>query len=422
MALAIVTTLFLPQVHHVFLILIAISIGAMIGYYIAKKVKMTAMPQLVAGFHSLVGLAAVLIAAAALWMPSSFNILENHHIKTASLIEMGLGVVIGAITFTGSIVAFLKLNGNMNSKFIIFKTNPKKSSQYVAMALGIILIAFFVFGSKFIFIILTLLSFFVGFMLIAPVGGADMPVVVSMLNSYSGWAASGIGFTLANPLLIIAGALIGASGAILSYIMCKAMNRSILNVMFSGFGDHVVAAEGVKEQRPVKQGSAEDAAYMMKESSSVIIVPGYGMAVAGAQHAVGEMAKMLEEAGVSVKFAIHPVAGRMPGHMNVLLAEANIDYEKVFELDEINGEFKSTDVAFVIGANDVTNPAAKTDKTSPIYGMPILDVSYAKTVFFVKRSMASGYAGVENELFYKDNTMMIFGDAKKVVEEIVKHL
>jgi len=422
MALAIVTTLFLPQVRHVFPILIAIAIGAMIGYYIAKKVKMTAMPQLVAGFHSLVGLAAVLIAAAALWMPSSFNILENNHIKTASLIEMGLGVVIGAITFTGSIVAFLKLNGNMNSKFIIFKKNPKKSSQYVAIGLGVILIAFFIFGSKFIFILLTLLSFFVGFMLIAPVGGADMPVVVSMLNSYSGWAASGIGFTLANPLLIIAGALIGASGAILSYIMCKAMNRSILNVMFSGFGDQVVAAVGEKEQRPVKQGSAEDAAYMMKESSSVIIVPGYGMAVAGAQHAVGEMAKMLEEAGVSVKFAIHPVAGRMPGHMNVLLAEANIDYEKVFELDEINGEFKSTDVAFVIGANDVTNPAAKTDKTSPIYGMPILDVAHAKTVFFVKRSMASGYAGVENELFYNDNTMMIFGDAKKVVEEIVKHL
>lgn len=422
MALAIVTTLCLPQVHNVFVILVAIAIGAAVGYVIAKKVKMTAMPQLVAGFHSLVGLAAVLIAAAALWMPSAFNILENNHVKTASLIEMGLGVVIGAITFTGSIVAFLKLNGNMKSKFVIFKTNPKKSSQYVVMALGIVLLAFFIFGSKFIFIVLTLLSFFIGFMLIAPVGGADMPVVVSMLNSYSGWAASGIGFTLGNPLLIIAGALIGASGAILSYIMCKAMNRSIINVMFSGFGEQVISATEEKEQKPVKQGSAEDAAYLMKESSSVIIVPGYGMAVAGAQHAVGEMAKMLEEAGVSVKFAIHPVAGRMPGHMNVLLAEANIDYEKVFELEEINGEFKSTDVAFVIGANDVTNPAAKTDKTSPIYGMPILDVAHAKTVFFVKRSMASGYAGVENELFHNDNTMMIFGDAKKVVEEIVKHL
>lgn len=423
MGLAIITTLCLPQVHNIFSIIIAIAIGGVIGYYIARQVKMTAMPQLVAGFHSLVGLAAVLIAASALWMPNSFNILEDNRVKFASLVEMGLGVVIGAITFTGSLVAFAKLNGNMKSKFIIFKKDPKKSSKYVAIALGAILVAFFIFGSKFLFIVLTLLSFFIGFMLIAPVGGADMPVVVSMLNSYSGWAASGIGFTLNNPLLIITGALVGASGAILSYIMCKAMNRSIFNVMFSGFGDQVVAVEGeAKEQRPVKQGSPEDAAYLMKSSSSVIIVPGYGMAVAGAQHAVAEMTKLLEEAGVSVKFAIHPVAGRMPGHMNVLLAEANIDYEKVFELEEINGEFKSTDVAFVIGANDVTNPAAKTDKASPIYGMPILDVAYAKTVFFVKRSMASGYAGVENELFHNDNTMMIFGDAKKVVEEIVKNL
>ena len=420
--LAIITTLFLPQVKNIFPIIIAIAIGGSIGYFIAKKVKMTAMPQLVAGFHSLVGLAAVLIAASALWMPASFKIIEDNHVKFSSLVEMGLGVVIGAITFTGSIVAFLKLNGNMNSKFVLFK-NPKKSSKYVAIAGGIVLFAFVVFGSKFLFIILTLLAFFVGFMLIAPVGGADMPVVVSMLNSYSGWAASGIGFTLNNPLLIIAGALIGASGAILSYIMCKAMNRSIFNVIFSGFSEQVQAVAGdAKEQKPVKIGSAEDAAYIMKSSSSVVIVPGYGMAVAGAQHAVAEMTKLLEEAGVTVKFAIHPVAGRMPGHMNVLLAEANIDYEKVFELEEINGEFKSTDVAFVIGANDVTNPAAKTDKTSPIYGMPILDVEYAKTVFFVKRSMASGYAGVENELFYNDNTMMIFGDAKKVVEEIVKNI
>ncbi len=422
MSLAIVTTLCLPQVHNIFTIILAISIGAGIGYFIAKKVKMTAMPQLVAGFHSLVGLAAVLIAAAALWAPESFHIIEDNRIKFSSLIEMGLGVVIGAITFTGSLVAFAKLNGNMNSKFIIFKKNPKRSSQYVAGALALVLIAFFAFGSKFFFILLTLLSFFIGFMLIAPVGGADMPVVVSMLNSYSGWAASGIGFTLNNPLLIISGALIGASGAILSYIMCKAMNRSIFNVMFSGFGDQVVATTEAKEQKPIKQAAAEDAAYLMKSSSSVIIVPGYGMAVAGAQHAVAEMTKILEEAGVSVKFAIHPVAGRMPGHMNVLLAEANIDYEKVVELEEINGEFKSTDVAFVIGANDVTNPAAKTDKTSPIYGMPILDVAHAKSVFFVKRSMAAGYAGVENELFYTDNTMMIFGDAKKVVEEIVKNL
>jgi H+-translocating NAD(P) transhydrogenase subunit beta len=423
MGLAIITTLFLPQVKNIFPILLAIAIGAGIGYLIAKKVKMTAMPQLVAGFHSLVGLAAVLISLSALWMPESFKIIIDDRIKLSSLIEMGLGVVIGAITFTGSLVAFAKLNGNMKSQFTLFK-NPAQLSKYAAILTGVVLFAFIAFGgSKLLFIILIFLSFFIGFMLIAPVGGADMPVVVSMLNSYSGWAASGIGFTLNNPLLIIAGALIGASGAILSYIMCKAMNRSIINVIFSGFSEQVQAAAGEqKEQKPVKLGSAEDAAYLMKNSSSVVIVPGYGMAVAGAQHAVAEMTKILEEAGVSMKFAIHPVAGRMPGHMNVLLAEANIDYEKVFELEEINGEFKSTDVAFVIGANDVTNPAAKTDKTSPIYGMPILDVEHAKTVFFVKRSLASGYAGVENELFFNDNTMMIFGDAKKVAEEIVKNL
>lgn len=423
MGLAVVTTLFLPQVHHILLILLAIAMGGGLGYFIAKKVKMTQMPQLVAGFHSLVGLAALLIAAAALWMPDAFNIREDGGIKTSSLIEMGLGVVIGAITFSGSIVAFLKLNGNMKSKVNFFK-DPKKSAKYIAGILALLLIAFIIFGSKFLFIALTLLSFVIGIILIAPVGGADMPVVVSMLNSYSGWAASGIGFTLGNSLLIITGALVGASGAILSYIMCKAMNRSIINVIFSGFGDVVVAAEGASqaEQRPVKQGNPEDAAYMMKSASSVIIVPGYGMAVAGAQHAVAEMTHALEKAGVTVKFAIHPVAGRMPGHMNVLLAEANIDYEKVFELEEINSEFRNTDIVFVIGANDVTNPAAKTDKTSPIYGMPILDVANAKTVFFVKRSMSAGYAGVENELFYTDNTLMIFGDAKKVTEEIVKNL
>ncbi len=422
MGLAILTTLFLPQIKHHFLILIAIAIGGSIGYFITKKVKMTAMPQLIAGFHSLVGLAAVLIAASALWLPESFKILDGGKIKIASLIEMGLGVVIGAITFTGSIVAFLKLNGNMKSKVTLFK-DTQKVTKYSAYALGAVLLLFCIFGSKFFFVILTALSFFIGFMLIAPVGGADMPVVVSMLNSYSGWAASGIGFTLSNPLLVITGALVGASGAILSYIMCKAMNRSIFNVIFSSFGENAAAASSdAKEQKPVKQASAEDAAFMMKGASSVIIVPGYGMAVAGAQHAVAEMTHALEKAGVEVKFAIHPVAGRMPGHMNVLLAEANIDYEKVFELEEINSEFRSTDIVFVIGANDVTNPAAKTDKTSPIYGMPILDVGHAKTVFFVKRSMNAGYAGIENELFYNDNTLMIFGDAKKVSEEIVRNL
>ena len=422
MSLAIVTTLFLPQIHNLFFIILAIIIGGGIGYLVANKVKMTSMPQLVAGFHSFVGLCAVLIAISALYMPDSFNILYDGKIKLASKIEMGLGVIIGAITFTGSIIAFLKLNGNMSSKFSFFK-NPKKSSKIIGVSLLVLLIAFCIFGSKFLFIVLTLLSFFIGFILIAGVGGADMPVVVSMLNSYSGWAASGIGFTLNNPLLIITGALVGASGAILSYIMCKAMNRSILNVLFSGFLDNSNSTQAqIKEQKPIKIASAEDASQIMQGCSSIIIVPGYGMAVAGAQHAVSEMTQALEKSGASVKFAIHPVAGRMPGHMNVLLAEANIDYDKVFELEEINSDFRNADVAFVIGANDVTNPAAKTDKTSPIYGMQILEVANAKTVFFIKRSMAPGYAGVENELFFNDNTMMIFGDAKKVVEEIVKNL
>jgi NAD(P) transhydrogenase subunit beta len=402
----------------------AIAIGAAIGLTTARRIAMTAMPQLVAAFHSLVGLAAVLVAAAAYLNPVAFHIADAAgEIFAVSRVEMGLGIAIGAITFSGSVIAFLKLNGNMSGAPIMLPGRHVINLGTLAAILG--LIAYFVTDqSPWVFWTVTALSFLIGFLLIIPIGGADMPVVVSMLNSYSGWAAAAMGFTLGNSAMIITGALVGSSGAILSYIMCRAMNRSFISVIAGGFGAAPDASGGAaKTDRPWKRGSAEDAAFLMGQAEQVIIVPGYGMAVAQAQHALREMGDLLKAEGVRVKYAIHPVAGRMPGHMNVLLAEANVPYDEVFELEDINSEFAQTDVAFVIGANDVTNPAAKTDKTSPIYGMPVLDVEKAKTVLFVKRSMGGvGYAGVDNDVFYMDNTMMLLADAKKMVEEIVKAL
>jgi NAD(P) transhydrogenase subunit beta len=423
MVIAVLTTLATPHVVSFWLIILGLVIGGAIGTYIARQIQMTALPQLVAAFHSLVGLAAVCVAAAAFSAPEEYGILGPQGIYTASLVEMGLGLTIGAITFTGSIVAFAKLQGLVSGAPLLFP-GQHLLNALLGAALILLIVLFAMTGHAVFFVLLTLLSLAFGLLLIVPIGGADMPVVISMLNSYSGWAACGIGFTLSNSLLIITGALVGSSGAILSYVMCKGMNRSIFNVILGGFGTEGGAAPtgAGAGDRMVKSGSAEDAAFILKNAGSVIIVPGYGMAVAQAQHSLKAMGDLLKKDGVKVEYAIHPVAGRMPGHMNVLLAEANVPYDDVKELDEINRDFASTDVAFVIGANDVTNPAAKTDPSSAIYGMPILDVEHAKTVLFVKRSMASGYAGVENELFFRDNTMMLFGDAKKMCDEIVKDL
>ena len=424
MGLAVLTTLVGHPPSGIgawFLVLLGLGIGGGIGAVIARRVPMTAMPELVAAFHSLVGMAAVFVAAGALYAPQAFGIVEGGRIHGQSLFEMGLGVAIGAITFTGSVIAFAKLSGRMSGRPIIL---PQR--HLINIGLGVLLLlllAVFVGGqSKAVFWLIGLVSLALGGLLIIPIGGADMPVVISMLNSYSGWAAAGIGFTLGNLALIITGSLVGSSGAILSYIMCHAMNRSFVSVILGGFGGETAGggAGGSVEQRPVKQGSADDAAYLMKNAERVIIVPGYGMAVAQAQHSLREMADLLKKEGIEVKYAIHPVAGRMPGHMNVLLAEANVPYDEVFELEDINSEFRDADVAFVIGANDVTNPSAKTDKASPIYGMPVLDVENAKQVLFLKRGMGSGYAGVENELFFRQNTTMLFGDAKKMVDSILK--
>ncbi len=422
MGIAVVTTLAAhPPADGIgwLLVILGIAIGGSIGAVIARRVPMTSMPELVAAFHSLVGMAAVLVAAGAFYAPAAFDIGVPGAIHRASLVEMSLGVAIGALTFTGSVIAFAKLSGRMSGAPIIL---PARHIINIALAvLLVVCIALLVkTGLAGYFWAVTILALVLGALLIIPIGGADMPVVISMLNSYSGWAAAGIGFTLGNSALIITGALVGSSGAILSYIMCHAMNRSFISVILGGFGGETAAVAGGGEVKPVKLGSADDAAFIMKNAQKVIIVPGYGMAVAQAQHALREMADTLKKEGVEIKYAIHPVAGRMPGHMNVLLAEANVPYDEVFELEDINSEFAQADVAFVIGANDVTNPAAEDDKTSPIYGMPVLQVWKAGTVMFIKRSLASGYAGIDNPLFYRDNTMMLLGDAKKMTENIVK--
>jgi NAD(P) transhydrogenase subunit beta len=424
MAIAILTTLASHPPAYIgagILVVVGLAAGGGVGAVIARRVPMTSMPELVAAFHSLVGMAAVLVAAGAFYAPTAFDIGTPGAIHQASLVEMSLGVAIGAVTFTGSVIAFLKLSGRMSGAPIMLPVR-----HYINIVLALALLAFiygFVMKQTAVdFWAITAISLLLGVLIIIPIGGADMPVVISMLNSYSGWAAAGIGFTLGNSALIITGALVGSSGAILSYIMCKGMNRSFISVILGGFGGEVAGPSRSAEQKPVKLGSAEDAAYVMKSASKVIIVPGYGMAVAQAQHALREMADHLKAEGVEVKYAIHPVAGRMPGHMNVLLAEANVPYDEVFELEDINSEFAQADVAYVIGANDVTNPAAEDDPTSPIYGMPVLQVWKAGTVMFNKRSLASGYAGIDNPLFYRDNTMMLLGDAKKMTEEIGKSL